>query len=263
METTNSTPKRIIVGITGASGVVYGIRALELLAEAGIETHLVISKAAELTMTYETDIRATDLRALASRWYSPGDIGAAISSGSFKTKGMIFGFDRFRFYTLIDRVGPRADVRRDVLPEGRRGLGAVARGVLRGVGRAFGYIRDYARLRMRADRIEFGGRQARVRHQGLGVEFRGGEEQHDLRDAVLGDDHHAVAAAHAPVAQQVGGSVDGLAQLARGQPVRVFDQRDVVGVVRAGSVRNSAGISIEERAAKSELNAVSRSPGLQ
>ena len=89
MTTHNSTPDRIIVGITGASGVIYGIRALELLAEAGVETHLVISKAAELTMTYETDIRAADLRARASRWYSAGDIGAAISSGSFRTKGML------------------------------------------------------------------------------------------------------------------------------------------------------------------------------
>src|SRR5262249_13818371 len=89
MTTHNSTPDRIIVGITGASGVIYGIRALELLAEAGGETDLVISKAAELTMTYETDIRAADLRARASRWYSAGDIGAAISSGSFRTKGML------------------------------------------------------------------------------------------------------------------------------------------------------------------------------
>jgi len=89
MATNNSTPERIIVGITGASGVIYGIRALELLAEAGVETHLVISKAAELTMTYETDVRAADLRARASHWYAAGDIGAAISSGSFKTKGML------------------------------------------------------------------------------------------------------------------------------------------------------------------------------
>ena len=89
MAKTDSTPERIIVGITGASGVLYGIRALELLAEAGIETHLVISKAAELTMAYETDMRAADLRARASRWYAASDIGAAISSGSFKTKGML------------------------------------------------------------------------------------------------------------------------------------------------------------------------------
>jgi 4-hydroxy-3-polyprenylbenzoate decarboxylase len=83
------TPQRIIVGITGASGVIYGIRALELLAEAGVETHLVISKAAELTMTYETDVKAGELRAKASSWYAAGDIGAAISSGSFRTMGML------------------------------------------------------------------------------------------------------------------------------------------------------------------------------
>jgi len=87
--TPNRTPERIVVGMTGASGAIYGIRALELLAEAGVETHLVISKAAELTMACETDVRAADLRARASCWYSAGDIGAAISSGSFRTKGML------------------------------------------------------------------------------------------------------------------------------------------------------------------------------
>jgi flavin prenyltransferase len=89
MATSESAPRRIVVGITGASGVIYGIRALELLAEAGVETHLVISKAAELTLTYETDIKTSDLRAKASCWYSVGDIGAAISSGSFRTMGML------------------------------------------------------------------------------------------------------------------------------------------------------------------------------
>jgi 4-hydroxy-3-polyprenylbenzoate decarboxylase len=88
--TTNEpATRRIVVGITGASGVIYGIRALELLAEAGVETHLVISKAAELTLTYETDVKANELRAKASYWYSVGDIGAAISSGSFRTMGML------------------------------------------------------------------------------------------------------------------------------------------------------------------------------
>jgi flavin prenyltransferase len=87
--TAGSPPQRLIVGITGASGVIYGIRALELLAAAGVETHLVISKAAELTMTYETEFKAADLRAKASCWYSVGDIGAAISSGSFRTAGML------------------------------------------------------------------------------------------------------------------------------------------------------------------------------
>lgn len=81
--------KRIIVGITGASGIVYGVRALELLREADIETHLVVSRAASMTRAYETDLSAEDLRALASVNYSISDVGAAISSGSFRTMGMI------------------------------------------------------------------------------------------------------------------------------------------------------------------------------
>jgi 4-hydroxy-3-polyprenylbenzoate decarboxylase len=85
----NAAPRRLVVGITGASGVAYGIRALEVLREAGVETHLVLSKAAELTMTYETDLKAADVRAMASVWYSAGDIGAAVSSGSFRTMGML------------------------------------------------------------------------------------------------------------------------------------------------------------------------------
>jgi 4-hydroxy-3-polyprenylbenzoate decarboxylase len=89
MMRSEAAPRRLVVGITGASGVIYGIRALELLYGAGIETHLVISKAAELTMTYETGFKAADLRAKASYWYSPSDIGAAISSGSFRTMGML------------------------------------------------------------------------------------------------------------------------------------------------------------------------------
>jgi flavin prenyltransferase len=89
MTSNEAATRRIVVGITGASGVIYGIRALELLAEAGVETHLVISKAAELTMTYETDVKASELRAKASCWYSVSDIGAAISSGSFRTMGML------------------------------------------------------------------------------------------------------------------------------------------------------------------------------
>jgi 4-hydroxy-3-polyprenylbenzoate decarboxylase len=85
----NAVARRIIVGITGASGIAYGIRALEVLKQGGIETHLVLSKAAELTMTCETDFKPADIRALASVWYSAGDIGAAISSGSFRTMGML------------------------------------------------------------------------------------------------------------------------------------------------------------------------------
>jgi flavin prenyltransferase len=85
----NAAARRMVVGITGASGVAYGIRALEVLKQAGVETHLVLSKAAELTLTCETNLKPADVRAKASVWYSAGDIGAAISSGSFKTIGML------------------------------------------------------------------------------------------------------------------------------------------------------------------------------
>ena len=80
---------RIIVGISGASGVIYGIRMLELLRSVGIETHLVMSKSAEVTLAYESNLKVKDVRALADVVYNNVDIGAAISSGSFKTRGMI------------------------------------------------------------------------------------------------------------------------------------------------------------------------------
>ena len=84
-----SAPQRLIIGITGASGVVYGIRALEILRGKGVETHLVVSKAAELTMSYETTVKVKDLRGLASEFHPIGDVGASISSGSFSTMGML------------------------------------------------------------------------------------------------------------------------------------------------------------------------------
>jgi flavin prenyltransferase len=80
---------RLIVGISGASGTVYGVRLLEMLREAEIETHLVMSKSAEMTLVYESDLKPKDVRALASVHYPVSDIGAAISSGSFPTMGMI------------------------------------------------------------------------------------------------------------------------------------------------------------------------------
>jgi len=80
---------RLIVGISGASGTVYGVRLLEMLRDAEIETHLVMSKSAEMTLAYETDLKAKDVRALASVHYPVSDIGAAISSGSFPTMGMV------------------------------------------------------------------------------------------------------------------------------------------------------------------------------
>jgi 4-hydroxy-3-polyprenylbenzoate decarboxylase len=84
-----NTQQRLIVGISGASGVIYGIRMLELLRDTAVETHLVISKSAEITVAYETDWKAADVKALADVVYPAADIGAAISSGSFKTMGMV------------------------------------------------------------------------------------------------------------------------------------------------------------------------------
>ena len=84
-----NTQQRLIVGISGASGVIYGIRMLELLRDTAVETHLVISKSAEITIAYETDWKAANVKALADVVYPAADIGAAISSGSFKTMGMV------------------------------------------------------------------------------------------------------------------------------------------------------------------------------
>lgn len=81
--------QRLIVGISGASGAVYGVRLLELLRPLGVETHLVVSKAAEMTIAYETDRTPAEVRALADAWYPAADVGAAISSGSFPTLGMV------------------------------------------------------------------------------------------------------------------------------------------------------------------------------
>ena len=85
----DEVPKRIVVGISGASGIVYGIRMLEVLRQAGVETHLVMSKAAEMTAVYETDLKAKDIRDLATVYHPMSDIGASISSGSFHTLGMV------------------------------------------------------------------------------------------------------------------------------------------------------------------------------
>ena len=86
---TTKTPRRLVVGISGASGTIYGIRILELLKKMDIETHLVMSKSAEMTLVYETKYKPKDVRALASVNHPAADIGASISSGSFPTMGMI------------------------------------------------------------------------------------------------------------------------------------------------------------------------------
>ncbi|MGZ5867628.1 MAG: UbiX family flavin prenyltransferase, partial [Xanthobacteraceae bacterium] len=82
-------PRRLIVGISGASGVIYGVRLLERLKGKDIETHLIMSKSAEMTLAYETNLKPKDVKALASVTHPIGDIGAAISSGSFRTMGMV------------------------------------------------------------------------------------------------------------------------------------------------------------------------------
>jgi 4-hydroxy-3-polyprenylbenzoate decarboxylase len=83
------SPARIIVGLSGASGAIYGIRLLEVLRGVeGVETHLVMSGAARQTIALETDYSVEAVEALAAARYRIGDIAAAISSGSFKTAGM-------------------------------------------------------------------------------------------------------------------------------------------------------------------------------
>ena len=82
-------PQRLIVGISGASGVIYGVRALEVLRGMDIETHLVMSKSAELTMSYEMEMKPKEVKELASVCHPIADVGASISSGSFKTMGML------------------------------------------------------------------------------------------------------------------------------------------------------------------------------
>jgi len=84
-----STQQRLIIGISGASGIIYGIRLLQLLQEFDIETHLVMTKSAEMTLGYESDMKASEVMALADEVHPVKNIGAAISSGSFKTMGMI------------------------------------------------------------------------------------------------------------------------------------------------------------------------------
>jgi flavin prenyltransferase len=80
---------KIIVGITGATGAIYGVRLLERLHEAEVETHLVISRWGARTLLHETAYSREQVEALASVSYAPADMGAAISSGSFRTEGMI------------------------------------------------------------------------------------------------------------------------------------------------------------------------------
>jgi len=84
-----ASPQKLIVGISGASGIVYGIEALKALGCLGIETHLVVTQSAKVTLSQETAMKYAELRQLADYHYPNGDIGAAIASGSFQTLGML------------------------------------------------------------------------------------------------------------------------------------------------------------------------------
>jgi 4-hydroxy-3-polyprenylbenzoate decarboxylase len=82
-------PNRLIVGISGASGVIYGVRMLDALRELGVESHLVVTRAALLTLSQETDLSADDLMGRADVTHRLNDVGATIASGSFRTMGMV------------------------------------------------------------------------------------------------------------------------------------------------------------------------------
>ena len=84
-----SKANRLIVGITGASGSIYGIRLLQALRESRVESHLVISKSAEITLSHETELTTKEVRALADVVHSIENVGAPIASGSFGTLGMV------------------------------------------------------------------------------------------------------------------------------------------------------------------------------
>jgi 4-hydroxy-3-polyprenylbenzoate decarboxylase len=82
-------PTRLVIGISGASGVIYGVRLLQILQPLPVETHLVMTKTAEVTLAYETDWKVKDVKALADHVHAPTDLAAPISSGSFRTLGMV------------------------------------------------------------------------------------------------------------------------------------------------------------------------------
>lgn len=84
-----NSPPRMVVGISGASGAIYGARVLDALKDLGVESHLVVTKAALLTLSQETDLTADDLSAKATATHRLADVGASIASGSFRTLGMI------------------------------------------------------------------------------------------------------------------------------------------------------------------------------
>jgi flavin prenyltransferase len=85
----SSQTRRLIVGISGASGILYGIRALQILKQFGFETHLIMTRSAQITLAHETSVKVAEVNELASVVHRIDDIGASISSGSFRTMGML------------------------------------------------------------------------------------------------------------------------------------------------------------------------------
>jgi 4-hydroxy-3-polyprenylbenzoate decarboxylase len=83
---------RVVVGITGATGAIFGIRILQALRELGVNTEVILSKWARVTIQHETDFAAPEVEALATEVHSNNNLAASISSGSFKTDGMIIGY---------------------------------------------------------------------------------------------------------------------------------------------------------------------------
>src|SRR3954469_24783137 len=88
-ERASSDKPRLIVGVSGASGIVYGLRALDACRELGVESHLVMSRASALTLMQETGLSVADVAAKADAAHKVSDVGASIASGSFRTLGMI------------------------------------------------------------------------------------------------------------------------------------------------------------------------------
>ena len=104
-ETAKSEAERLVIGLSGASGVAYGIRMLEALRDLGVETHLVMTKPAEMTIGYETELSPKQVAAKADYTYAVTDIAAPIASGSFRTRGMIVAPCSVRTMTALAEMG--------------------------------------------------------------------------------------------------------------------------------------------------------------
>ena len=123
ISSSSSNPRRLIVGISGASGIVYGVRILQVLQHSDIETHLVMSDSARMTLATELDMNVKEVESLASEVHNAKNIGATISSGSFKTMGMVVApcsiksLSEIAYGMTSDLLSRAADV---VLKERRR-----------------------------------------------------------------------------------------------------------------------------------------------